>query len=89
MNKFNVQVVVSIIKNDSKNQKIVSDSSGFQNLFFGSKNFEVEYKCLVEELINYCYEDEERHFDEFEDDEKPDDHIFLKIERLKKLNNLL
>ncbi len=79
---------VLIVEEKYRNEEIVLDSSDFQYVTFETKDTENEYRNLVDELIEYCYKDEERHYEEFEDDEKPEDHIFLKIKRLKVLNNL-
>lgn len=40
---------------------------------------------LINEIISYLYEDEKKHYEEFED--KPTDHIFLKLEELSKIIN--
>ncbi len=80
---------VSIVESNREKQKVLFDSFDSEKVIFGSNDFEIEYKKLVDELIEYCYEGEERHFEEFENDEKPDDHIYLKIKRLKKLNKQL
>jgi len=69
---------ISIIENNHENQEILFDSFDSGKVVFGSKDFEIQHKKLVNDLIDYCYEGEERHYEEFEDDEKPDDHIYLK-----------
>jgi DpnD/PcfM-like protein len=79
---------VSIVEEKYRQEEIVLDSSDFQGVTFEKKDYQVEYRNLVDDLIKYCYEEEERHYNEFEDDEKPADHIFLKIKRLKELNSL-
>jgi len=79
---------VSIVEEKYRNEEIVLDWSDFQGVTFGAKHSENEYRNLVDELIEYNYKDEERHYEEFENNEKPDDHIFLKIKRLKFLNDL-
>ena len=43
-----------------------------------------EKKQLINDIIDYLYDDEKKHFEE---SEEPDDHIYLKIERLKNLND--
>jgi Lhr-like helicase len=50
---------------------------------------EVELKNLINEVVNYLIIDEEKHYTE---SDKPGDHIYLKLLRLKELllpeNNL-
>jgi DpnD/PcfM-like protein len=41
-----------------------------------------EKENLTKEIIDYLYKDEKKHFEELE---KPNNHIFSKIERLKTL----
>ena len=41
-----------------------------------------EKEVLIKEIIEYLYEDEKKNFEE---SEKPNNHIFCKIERLKTL----
>ena len=43
-------------------------------------------KRLSGVLVDYYYSTEGEHYDEYEDNEKPQDHVFLVI---KELNNLL
>jgi hypothetical protein len=43
-----------------------------------------ELKLLINEVIEYLFEDEKRHFEE--DDIPSNDHIYLKLLRLKELN---
>lgn len=40
--------------------------------------------ALIKEIILYLYRDEKRHYEEFGDD-KPEDHIYLKLEKLLKM----
>jgi hypothetical protein len=41
---------------------------------------------LIKDIIEYLYEDEKKHYEEFDDD-KPKDHIFLKLKELSKILN--
>ena len=43
-------------------------------------------KRLSGKLVDYNYSTESEHYDEYEENEKPQDHVFLVI---KELNNLL
>lgn len=49
-------------------------------------NYELELKKLIDDLIEYSYEAEEKHYEE---SEFPTDHIFPKIIRLKELSEYL
>ena len=40
--------------------------------------------ALIKEIILYLYRDEKRHYEEFGDD-KPEDHIYLKLVKLLKM----
>lgn len=40
--------------------------------------------ALIKEIILYLYRDEKRHYEEFGDD-KPTNHIYLKLEKLLKM----
>lgn len=40
--------------------------------------------ALIKGIISYLYRDEKRHYEEFGDD-KPKDHIYLKLEKLLKM----
>ncbi|HRI47319.1 MAG TPA: DpnD/PcfM family protein [Ignavibacteriaceae bacterium] len=42
-----------------------------------------EMKLLINEVIDYLYKDEKRHYEE---SEEPDNHIFIRLEKLKALN---
>ena len=37
--------------------------------------------ALMKEIVSYLYKDEKRHYEEF-GDEKPNDHIYLKLENI-------
>ena len=47
-----------------------------------------EYKYLTSHLIEYCWDNEEKHYEECEDFEQID-HIFCYIKRIKELNEIL
>ncbi len=70
------------------NEKIILDSSdymGFKIQRILSLDEELEKDNLIAEIIDYLYRDEKKHYEEFPQEERPQNHIFLKIERLKKL----
>ena len=70
-----------------KKEEIVLDSSDIAS--FNIKRVltddkEVEKDTLISEIVNYLYQDEKRHYEEY-DENKPSDHIFLKLEKIKEL----
>lgn len=52
-----------------------------------NKNSNTKFNFLVNEVINYLFEEEKRHFEEFE--KPPINHIYLKLKKLKKLNDTM
>ena len=40
---------------------------------------------LTNDVIEYLFDEEKKHYEEF--DKKPKDHIYLKLLKLRKLNN--
>ena len=75
------------VKEMYNKEEIVLDSSDVTN--FNIKKVltdynEIEKENLIAELVDYLYNDEKKHYEEF-DDEKPTDHIFLKLEKIKEL----
>lgn len=52
-----------------------------------NKNSNTKFNFLVNEVINYLFEEEKRHFEEFE--KPPRNHIYLKLKKLKKLNDTM
>ena len=77
---------ISKIHEKYKATEIVLDYNDFVEVNFldiYSQSPNDEKDKLVNEIINYLYEDEKKHFEEFET--KPENHIFLKIDRLKTL----
>jgi len=73
------------VKEMYKKEQIILDSSDYVDTKIIKKNsIENEYEKdkLISEIVNYLYLDEEKHFEECE---KPLDHIFLKLEKIKQL----
>ena len=70
------------------NEKIVLDRNDLIkteiSLSNKSSTFD-EKKELVNEIIEYLYQDEKKHYEE--ELNEPNNHIFLKLMRLKDLNN--
>ena len=75
------------VKEMYNKEEIVLDSSDVTN--FNIKKVltdynEIEKENLIAELVDYLYNDEKKHYEEC-DDERPTDHIFLKLEKIKEL----
>ncbi len=75
------------VKDRYQKEDIILDSSdindfSIKNVF--SNNDEIEKDNLIADIVNYLYQDEKKHYEEF-DTKKPSDHIFLKLEKIKKL----
>jgi hypothetical protein len=50
-----------------------------------NKNSNAKFNFLVNEVINYLFEEEKNHYGEFE--KPPRNHIYLQLKKLKKLND--
>lgn len=46
---------------------------------------DLEKDKLIAEIIDYLYRNEKKHYEEFPQNERPEDHIYLKLEKLKRL----
>jgi len=78
---------ISKAKEKYRKEEIVLDYNDFVNFDFfciDTQSKEDEKNVLIREVIEYLYEDEKKHFEELD---KPNNHIFLKLERLKILLN--
>ena len=68
-------------------EEIVLDSSDFQHVTFktdSTHNNNEEKDKLLADIIDYLYEEEKKHHEEFGEN-KPTNHIFLKLRRAKEL----
>lgn len=77
---------ISKINEKYKKTEIVLDSDDFVEVNFldtNSQSPKDEKDKLIIGIIDYLYEDEKKHFEEFES--APDNHIYFKIKRLKEL----
>lgn len=77
---------VSIINEQYRKTEIVLDYNDFVQVNFldiDSENDNSERDKLTNEIIDYLFEDEKKHFEEL--DGKSDDHIFLKLRKLKEI----
>ena len=80
-----VQDAISKVSQQYKETEIILDYNDFVEVNFidsNSTNTDDEKNILVKEVIDYLYKDEEKHFEE---DETKENHIFLKLKRLKNL----
>lgn len=69
-----------------KNEQIILDSSNHIDTEireYKEDDSIDEINHLMQEIINYLIDDEKKHFEEFET--TPDDHIYLKLKKLRKL----
>ena len=75
-----VEDAQTTVKSKYKNDEIALDYSNFRDVTFESVDFEIEYKTLVDDLIEYVCKHE------FVESNQNHTDIFLKINRLKELN---
>ena len=83
-----IQNATSKVSDLYKKEKIVLDYNDFVKVEFidaDVQNIKEEKNILLQEIIDYLFEDEKNHFEEFEI--APEDHIFLKLNRLKEISN--
>ncbi|MEI8201572.1 MAG: DpnD/PcfM family protein [Bacteroidota bacterium] len=81
----NIYEAISKINEQYKRAEIVLDYNDFVEVDFidiNSQSKSDEKNKLMKEIIEHLYSDEKRHFEELD---KPDNHIFSKLERLKTL----
>jgi 1,2-phenylacetyl-CoA epoxidase PaaB subunit len=67
------------------NEEIILDSSDVKSFNIKkvlSNDEETEKDNLIAEIVDYLYNEEKKHYEEF-DDKKTSDHIFLKLEKIK------
>ena len=75
------------IKEMYQNEKIILGSSDYvkTEIKLTTSIDDENYKNnLISDIIEYLYKDEKKHLEEF-GNEKPSDHIFLKLQKLKRL----
>ncbi len=83
----NISDAISIVEEKYKKAEVVLDYNDFVEVNFVNKNKQSkkdELNQLIKEVVEYLYVDEERHFEE---SDKPKNHIFSKIKRIKDLTN--
>ena len=77
---------ISRLKKRYLNEELVLNYNDFVNVDFIDINLNSENdekKNLIDEVINYLINDEKKHFEEYE--KEPENHIYKKLLRLKKL----
>jgi hypothetical protein len=80
-----IQEAFSKVNEQYKKAEIVLDYNDFAEVNFTDINSQSktdEINSLIKEVIDYLYTDEQKHFEE---SNKPQNHIFKKLERLKQL----
>jgi hypothetical protein len=81
----NLEEAILNIQESYRKAEIVLDYNDFVEANFISINSQSrndEMKRLIKDVIEYLYDDEKKHFEEYDE---PKDHIFSKLERLKTL----
>ncbi len=81
----NLPEVISKIYEQYKKAEIVLDYNDFVEVEFNDINIQSkddEKNMLIKDVIEYLYSDEKKHFEESENAEN---HIYIKINRLKTL----
>ena len=66
-----------------KQEDIVLDETDLKEMDVLPQSEKEEEKNLINDIVEYFYEEEKRHFEEFHT--VPDNHIFFKINRLKSI----
>ena len=81
----NLEEAFTVVNDQYKKEEIVLDYDDFVQVDFidaNSQSQKDEVNMLVIDVINYLYSEELKHFEELD---KPENHIFRKLERLKLL----
>ena len=83
----NKNEAISKVNELYKKAEIVLDYNDFVEVDFIDINTQSkndEKNKLISEVIDYLYSDEKKHFEELEE---PENHIFLKLKRLKEVSS--
>jgi translation initiation factor IF-1 len=81
----NIQEAISKVSEQYEKTEIVLDYSDFVEVNFldtERQSKKGEINILIKEIINYLYKDEQKHYEELD---KPEDHIFVMLLKLKSL----
>jgi len=80
---------IELIKKQYQEEKIVLDYSDFDGeVIIENEEDEIKKDVLIKDIVDYLYEDEQKHFEEIFGEKMPkkeDNHIFYKLYELKKL----
>lgn len=76
----NIEEAIAIANQMYNSEEIVLDYNDLSKQEIIPNHLIDEKENLTKEIIEYLYQDEQKHFEELEE---PKDHIFLKLERLK------
>ena len=83
----NTSDAISKVNEKYKKAEIVLDYNDFVEVDFidtNSQNKNDEKNKLISDVIEYLYYDEKKHFEELNE---PENHIFIKLKRLKEIDN--
>jgi hypothetical protein len=78
----NIEEAIEKVNQMYRKTEIFLDAEDFYEKEIIPVTLKNEKEVLIKEIIEYLYEDEKKNFEE---SEKPNNHIFCKIERLKTL----
>ena len=78
----NIKEAISSVNEMYKSEKIILDYTDLSAHNILPVELIEEKDNLIKDIVDYLYLDEKTHFEELD---KPNDHIFLKLERLKSL----
>lgn len=76
----NIEEAIAIANKMYNSEEIVLDYNDLSKQEIIPNHLIDEKENLTKEMIEYLYQNEQKHFEELEE---PKDHIFLKLERLK------
>lgn len=76
----NIEEAIAIANKMYNSEEIVLDYNDLSKQEIIPNHMIDEKENLTKEMIEYLYQNEQKHFEELEE---PKDHIFLKLERLK------
>ena len=83
----NASDAISKVNEKYKKAEIVLDYNDFVEVDFidtNSQSKNDEKNKLISDVIEYLYYDEKKHFEELNE---PENHIFIKLKRLKEIDN--
>lgn len=83
----NIDDAINEVEKFYENNEVLPENSTLVSFSIENKKDTNSTNVLIKEIISYLYEDEKRHYEEFEQEEKPNDHMFLKLEKLSKMIN--